>query len=226
MRTKSIYLGALLMLFTACERDINELSEATYSNNPDVFRDTFSAGLNYAAFGGSKLDAFQVDSDVTYNNSAASMRIEVPNVNDPQGAYAGGTYFTSTPRDLSGYNVLSCWIKASQPATIDVLGFGNDLGENKYMVSLNNVIVNTNWRKVYIPIPDAAKLKAERGMFYYSEGPENGFGYTIWIDEVKFGGHQLKLSVLHVSIHLVNRYAQIVNFQQFLLHVRGFAETF
>ena len=186
MRTKSIYLGALLMLFTACERDINELSEATYSNNPDVFRDTFSAGLNYAAFGGSKLDAFQVDSDVTYNNSAASMRIEVPNVNDPQGAYAGGTYFTSTPRDLSGYNVLSCWIKASQPATIDVLGFGNDLGENKYMVSLNNVIVNTNWRKVYIPIPDAAKLKAERGMFYYSEGPENGFGYTIWIDEVKF----------------------------------------
>ena len=76
MRTKSIYLGALLLLFTACERDIDELSEATYSTNPDVFKDTFSAGLNYAAFGGSKLDA-------------------------------GGTYFTSTPRDLSGYNVLS-----------------------------------------------------------------------------------------------------------------------
>ena len=186
MQTKSIYLGLLLLLFSSCERDLNELSEATYTTNPDVFRDTFSAGLNYAAFLGSKLDAFQVDTEVTYNNSAASMRIEVPNANNPQGGYAGGAYFTSTPRDLSQYNVLSCWIKASQPATIDVLGFGIDLAENKYNVNLNNVVVNSNWRKVYIPIPDAAKLTAERGMFYYSEGPENGFGYTIWIDEVKF----------------------------------------
>ena len=186
MQTKSFYLVLVLLLFSSCERDLNELSDATYSTNPNVFIDTFSAGLNYAAFLGSKLDAFQVDTEVTYNNSDASMRIEVPNANNPQGGYAGGAYFTSTPRDLSQYNVLSCWIKASQPATIDVLGFGIDLAENKYNVSLNNVIVNSNWQKVYIPIPDAAKLKAERGMFYYSEGPENGFGYTIWIDEVKF----------------------------------------
>ena len=30
------------------------------------------------------------------------------------------------------------------------------------------------------------KLIAERGMFWYAEGPENGKGYTFWIDELKF----------------------------------------
>jgi hypothetical protein len=36
-----------------CQRDISDFEQATYSKNPDVFIDTFSSGLNYAAFGGS-----------------------------------------------------------------------------------------------------------------------------------------------------------------------------
>jgi hypothetical protein len=39
--------------------------------------------------------------------------------------------------------------------------------------------------KVIIPIPDASKLTLEKGMFWYAEGPENGNGYTFWIDELK-----------------------------------------
>jgi hypothetical protein len=40
--------------------------------------------------------------------------------------------------------------------------------------------------KYIIPIPDASKLRAERGLFWYAEGAENGKGYTFWIDELKF----------------------------------------
>jgi hypothetical protein len=179
-------LGIFVFLALGCERKFDELEPATYPVNPDVFSDGFSAGLNYAAFGGSVPTAFDVDYEVTYNNSEASMRIEVPSANDPLGAYAGGVYFTSVGRDLSQYNVLTFWVKASRAASINVVGFGNDLGQSKYLTTISALGVNTNWKKVYIPIADPSKLTAERGMFMYSEGPENDEGYTFWIDEVKF----------------------------------------
>ena len=152
---------------------------------PNVFIDGFSAGLAYAAFGGSKVTAFQVDNQVAYLGTA-SMRFEVPDFEDPQGAYAGGAYVDNFGRDLSGYDALTFWAKASKAATIDLVGFGNDLGESNYQVILPNVSVNTNWKKYIIPIPNAAKLTEERGMFFYSEGPEEEKGYTFWIDELKF----------------------------------------
>ncbi len=192
MKNKT-YNWSAILLFAAlvlagsgsCTRDYDELELASYPTTPEVFTDGFSAGLNYAAFGGSKVTAFDVDKDVKYEGSA-SMRFEVPDFEDPLGAYAGGTYFTTVGRDLSGYDALTFWAKASKSATIDLVGFGNDLGESKYLVSMQNVAVNTNWKKYIIPIPDPSRLTKEKGMFFYSEGPEEGLGYTFWIDEVKF----------------------------------------
>jgi hypothetical protein len=181
-------IGVLaVLLFWGCQRDLNDLQPVTYPTNPEVFINSFSPGLNYAAFGGSVPTAFDVDNQVTYNNtSTTSMRFEVPDAGDPRGAYAGGTFFTSVGRNLSGYDALTFWMKASQPANIDVLGFGNDLGANKYQASISGVPVTTNWQKYIIPLPDPSRLTAERGMFFYSEGPENDRGYTFWIDELKF----------------------------------------
>lgn len=181
-------IGVLaVLLFWGCQRDLNDLQPVKYPTNPEVFINSFSPGLNYAAFGGSVPTAFDVDNQVTYTNtSTTSMRFEVPDAGDPRGAYAGGTFFTSVGRDLSGYDALTFWMKASQPANIDVLGFGNDLGANKYQASISGVPVTTNWQKYIIPLPDPSRLTAERGMFFYSEGPENDRGYTFWIDELKF----------------------------------------
>ena len=175
----------LALLFTSCERDPNVLEPANYPDVPEVFIDGFSAGLNYAAFGGSKVTAFDVDNDVKYSGTS-SMRIEVPDFEDPLGAYAGGTYFTSVGRDLSGYDALTFWAKASQPASIDVVGIGNDLEQSKNQATITGLAVNSNWKKYIIPIPDPSRFTEERGMFFYSEGPENNNGYTIWFDEVKF----------------------------------------
>ncbi|MEE4178374.1 MAG: hypothetical protein V2I46_12790 [Bacteroides sp.] len=179
-------IGIFILLFWGCEREITDLSPAPYPSNPEVFIDGFSAGLNYAAFGGSVPSAFDVDNDVTHNNSSASMRFEVPDAGDPRGAFAGGVFFTSEGRDLSGYNTLTFWAKATQAANLDLVGFGNDLGASKYEVSISNLPINSNWKKYYIPIPDPSRLNMEKGMLYYAEGPENDKGYTFWIDEVKF----------------------------------------
>ncbi len=189
-RKYSYPLFALLTAITlvwsiSCTRDFDELELAKFPGIPEVFIDGFSSGLNYAAFGGSKVTAFDVDQDVRYSGSA-SMKIEVPDAEDPEGAYAGGVYYTSMGRELTEYTALTFWAKASKSATIDIVGFGNDLGESKYLVSLKDVAVNTNWKKYIIPIPNPSKLTEERGMFYFSEGPEDGKGYTFWVDEVKF----------------------------------------
>lgn len=173
------------LFFTSCERDPNVLEPADYPVDPEVFIDGFSSGLNYAAFGGSKVTAFDVVTDIKYKGTR-SMRIEVPDFEDPQGAYAGGAYFTNVGRNLSGYDALTFWAKASQPANIDIMGIGNDLGQSKNLATVSGLAVNTNWKKYIIPIPDPGRWTAERGMFFYSEGPENNKGYTIWFDEVQF----------------------------------------
>lgn len=190
MTTLHKYLSGFLILAAltlglSCERELDELEPATFPTTAAVFIDGFSGGLAYDAFGGSKVTAFTVDMDVKYQGTS-SMQISVPDAEDPAGGYAGGVYSTDVGRDLSGYNVLTFWAKASQAANVDVFGIGNDLGENRYVASISDVPLTTNWQKYYIPIPDPSKLTAERGMFYYSESPENGRGYTFWVDEVRF----------------------------------------
>jgi hypothetical protein len=181
-------IGVVLLILLGCEqRETSDLNPPGNSKNPEVFINGFSGGLDYAAFGGSVPTAFQVDNEVTYSNtSTASMRFEVPDAGDPRGAYAGGVFFTKVGRDLSDYTALTFWAKSTQPASINEIGFGNDLGENKFVVSVNGLAVNSNWKKYIIPIPDPSKLKAERGLFWFAEGPEDGKGYTFWVDEVKF----------------------------------------
>lgn len=178
--------GLLAGLLTGCEREVSDdVAFATLSNNPEVFIDGFSAGLEYLPFNGSRLDAFKVDTEIKYQGEAA-MRFDVPNFGDPQGAFAGAIFPVSGGRDLSGYDALTFWARATKAATINEIGFGNDFGESKFLVTLNNLRISTGWNKYVIPIPDPSRLVAERGMFWYAEGPEDGDGYTFWIDELKF----------------------------------------
>lgn len=188
-------LAALvLLIFGSCERTVSDLEPPGNPVNPDVFIDGFSAGLNFAAFSGTVPSAFQVDEEETFNGSDASMRFEVPDANDPRGVFAGGVFFTDPGRDLTEFTALTFQIKASKAATIDLLGFGNDLGESRFQVSVSGLQVNSNWQRVVIPIPDPSKLDAEKGMFIFSEGPEDPDGdgpepprgYTFWVDELKF----------------------------------------
>ncbi len=185
--TQLLAAGIIFALFLGCERDITDLDEASFPTNPEVFINGFSPGLNYAAFGGSVPTAFDVDNQVTYSdNSTASMRFEVPDAGDPRGSFAGGVFYTDGARDLSGYNALTFWAKATQSTTIGEIGFGNDLGENKYVVSIQGLNVTTGWKKYIIPIPDPSRLTSERGLFWYAAGNIDGKGFTFWIDEVKY----------------------------------------
>ena len=178
-----------LLFVPGCQNDSSDLIEidTTIASNKsgDVFIDTFSSGLDYAAFAGSDLLGFQVDNKVAYNGSAASMRFDVPNVGDPDGGFTGGAFFSIGGRNLTGYNVLTFWAKGLQASTIEI-GFGLDnKGSQDYKASCTQKI-GTTWKKYYLPIPDASKLKSEKGLLYVSAGAKNTDGYTFWLDEVKY----------------------------------------
>jgi len=182
----SLLLGFIFIVTVGCEREVSDDVEfASFPKTAEVFIDGFSGGLEYLPFEGSVLNAFTVDQEIKYDGSA-SMRLDVPNVNDPAGAFAGAIFPDFSGRDLSGYDALTFWAKGTVPGTINEIGFGNDFGENKFLVTLPNLQLTTNWRKYIIPIPDPGKLTIEKGMFWYAEGPEDGKGYTFWIDELKY----------------------------------------
>ena len=152
-------IGCCALFLVSCERDIsNDAEPASFTNNPDVFIDTFSSGLEYYPYQGSVLNAFSVDTDDTYQGSGA-MRFDVPNVGDPAGAYAGAIFRDDNGgRNLTEYDALTFWAKATQAGTVDAFGFGQDFFEDKYAVTLPSVQLTTNWRKYVIPIPDASVL--------------------------------------------------------------------
>ena len=180
----------ILTLILGCERELSDdATVATFPTTGEIFTDNFVAmGSNfYFPFADSKLDAFSVDNSVGYE-SFASYRIDVPNRNDPSGAYAGAILrIDGAGRDLSGYDALTFWAKASQGVNFNQVGFGIDFLEDKFRVSATNLSVGTNWAKYVVPIPDASVLLEERGVFWYADGsPETGLVYVLWIDDIQF----------------------------------------
>jgi hypothetical protein len=198
MKNKKInYLKNILLIFVvlvtaiSCERELSDdKTPSSFSKNGEIFTDDF-IGLGsdfYLPYGDSKFTAFSVDRTTSYKGST-SIRLDVPNANDPLGSYAGGIFRIDGPgRNLQDFDALTFWAKASQGITIGEIGFGEDFIENKYLTVMREVSVGTGWTKYIIPIPNASKLTQERGMFRYSAGTNgtNGGGYTIWIDELRF----------------------------------------
>ncbi len=189
--TRCLFAGLLIsFLVTGCQRSVDGLSEPTLTNNPDVFIDGFSAGLEYFPYddGFAKLDAFQVDTDVTYNNSDASMRIDVPNPDSQEGSYAGAAFVDlNGGRDLTEYDALTFYAKGSKAGTINSIGFGQGIdGDNNFEVRLDSLRLSTFWKKYVIPFPGTEKLTAMTGLFWFAEEPENGEGYSFWVDDLKF----------------------------------------
>lgn len=187
------YFGLLitLLVFSACERKLSdEAVLPSFAKTAEIFTDDFiGMGTDfYLPFADAKPDVFSVDNSQGYNSNA-SVRFDVPNATDPTGNYAGAIFrVDGAGRDLSSYDALTFYVKASQGINLGSVGFGIDYEGDQYQVTLNNVNVGTNWSKVTIPIPDASKLTETRGVFWFAAGTQstNGSGYTLWFDEIKY----------------------------------------
>ena len=191
---KALVLLAVISVMFACERGLSDDVEfASFPTTGDIFTDapvglTDEFFVSFDPAGGANTQGFGTDDNVAFEGSS-SIRIDVPAPNDPNGGFIGGIFLDrGTGRDLSGYDALTFWARASTTASIGLFGFGTDFVENKYSVGKSDTQLSTDWRKYTIPIPDASKLIQERGMFIFSAGTNstNGFGFTFWIDELRF----------------------------------------
>lgn len=184
MKNKSYIICALAaasLLWVGCSREMDKSTPASYPTISEVFIDGFASDMGFEAWG--KATNFDVDHETVYKGTT-SMRIEVPNPTDPAGNWAGGKLYSTTGRDLSNYDALTFYAKSTVATTITV-GFGED-GESKYKVTVSGLKLTSNWTKYYVPIPNAAKLTCEKGLFFYSAGAVDNSGYTLWFDNIRY----------------------------------------
>ncbi len=172
-----------LVSLAGCTRESGGLGPAPVSTDPVVFDDNFGAGVDFQAFLWSDYYALTQDPVGGLNGSNA-LKVNVPG----PGSFAGGAFVCSEPRDLSGYNALTFWARASRPETFDIVGIGNDnTGTSKYMASWRNVELTTEWQKYVLPIPLPARLNLERGLFFFADDVGNATsGYEMWFDEIRY----------------------------------------
>ncbi len=187
------FLAMVLLIFTSCERDLDEDADLAtfpsiaevYTDNPVNLTDEFFISFDPAE--GANTAGFGTDDNVAYEGTS-SIRIDVPDPNDPGGSFIGGIFKDrGAGRNLTGFDALTFWVKGSTSASVE-FGFGTDFEGDKYAVDLANVTLSTYWRQVIIPIPDPAKLVQEKGMFKFAAGTisTGGLAYTFWIDEIRF----------------------------------------
>jgi Secretion system C-terminal sorting domain len=166
MKRITSYLGCLLLLAT------------TQLSAQAVFTDAYATGVTFVDFGGS-VNAVTID-NTTFQSGTSSIKVVVPAM-----GYTGGAFIAATPQNLSTYNAVSFWVKASAAKMMNVGGLGNNAGTAVYQTELLNIPVTTTWTKVIIPIPAPAKLTAETGLFHFAEGSDEG-AYTIWFDNIQY----------------------------------------
>lgn len=148
---------------------------------PLLFDDDYASGISFAAFGGSTNNlSIDATNARTGSTGSKSLKIDVPSA-----GYTGGALVAASNANLSAYNALTFWVKASKAVTLNVSGIGNNAASNTFQTELNNVAVTTSWEKVIIPIPDPAKLTAVNGMFHFAEGSDEG-AYTLWMDDITY----------------------------------------
>ena len=185
-RIRFLVPGAVALLLSTAGCADDPTTPAPMPAEGEVFLDEYGTGVTFQAFAGSKYDAVQVD-QVERHAGTASLKVTVPAEGDPSGTYAGGAFTVDIPRDLAEYDALTFWARASTPASLDVVGLGNDNTETTpYVAERRGVALTTTWTRYVIPIPDPARLTAEDGLFFFAEGPEAGAANTIWFDEVQF----------------------------------------
>ncbi|HEX5748481.1 MAG TPA: Ig-like domain-containing protein [Archangium sp.] len=159
-----------------------EVSVTAASTAPDanqiVFYDGYGTGVSFADFGGAANNV-TVDATETFNGRKV-IHFQVTST----GTYSGGAWVTSTPRDLSAYNALTFWAKASKAETLNVTGIGNDAGTGSgtgFASERTSLELTTAWRKYTLPIPNPARYKNVGGLFHVADAPD---GYTLYLADV------------------------------------------
>jgi hypothetical protein len=163
-----------------------------------VYAEGLQPGMSFNEFGGSNPGATTDDATVAHSGTT-SLKVVVGAAN-----YVGGAIKAAAPTNLSAYNALTFWVKASAAKTLNTAGIFNNGASAVYQTEYRNVAVTTTWTKVTIPIPNPAKMTAEDGWFHYAEGGDEG-AYTLWFDDIQFENTTVGATVATMATETLNK---------------------
>jgi len=150
------------------------------------------AGVGFVPFGGStNVPLPAVDATTLYTDGTAALKVVVTGA---AGAYSGGAWVASSPRDLRSFNALTFWAKGSQVQSTLKVQLGNDSGSGAnvdFQVESIGIPLTTSWRQYAIPLPDPAKANGIDGLISFADANNN---YTFWLANVQY--QNLPASVL------------------------------
>ncbi len=146
--------------------------------NPVVFDDDYATGVSFAPFGGSTNNLSIDDSE--FADGTSSLRIEVP-----AEGYTGGALVASAAVDMTGYNAVQFWAKASSDFPLNTAGTGNDSADSFFQVEIRALPLTSEWTQFTIPLVSDTPLESVTGLFHFAEGAESA-PYTIWLDQIEF----------------------------------------
>ncbi len=158
--------------------DVVTVTVATGGTGSLVFYDGYAPDVSFADFGGAT-NAVSVDATTLYNG-----RSTLKAVITGAGGYSGGALVTAAPRNLSSYNALTFYAKASvNTGTLNV-GIGNNAAAtNKFNAEALDIALTTSFTKFVIPLPDSSKYVGVDGLFHFADGPLN---YTVWFADIQY----------------------------------------
>lgn len=151
-----------------------------------VFTNNYATGVTFVGFdGANSTPVMTVDTSTTNPNTSAtaSLKIVVPASNTD--GYVGGMMIAAAPANLSQFNAVTFWAKASAPTTSFKVGIGQDgsATSQTYQAEVIGLPITTTWTKFIIPIPDPSKFVANSGLFYFADGDNN---YNVWLNNIQY----------------------------------------
>jgi uncharacterized protein YjdB len=161
------------------------VSVSTVATNGKVYSNgALDTGVGFVPFGGSDNTPLPApDSATLFTDGTAALKVVVTAAG---GAYSGGAWVASAPRDLHAFNALTFWAKGSQTQSTLKVQLGNDAsaGNNlNYQVENIGLHLTTGWQQFVIPLPDPAKATAIDGLISFADGNNN---YTFWLANVQY----------------------------------------
>ena len=96
----------------------------------------------------------------------------------------------SGPRNLSAFDSLTFWAKASASVNLDAAGLGNNAGPNSGVEAEAHGLMLTNaWQQFTIPIPLSSKFTSVNGLFHFALGSSHsasGAEVDLWFSDISY----------------------------------------
>ena len=124
-----------------------------------------------------------VDSSTTgLNNGRPSFKVDEGTSNP---FYVLGDFTANPGRDLSHFNALTFWAKASNgPTTFDHVGIGGTQALPQRVIEFHSLTVGASFTKIVLPLIKPELHTAEGEPFYFSDGLNHG--QSFWFSDVQY----------------------------------------